>query len=145
MPHFIRSLVFPQEHQFWEVRSEDLHFFDLIKVCAHFLQAQRWIDRLTALVGLFRSDSYSHNSCSSDWKAILLNKVVGGKGVRDDGRQYYPHRATCRLRFCERYDHIIVRRGTDGGQILVEVGARLSYEELVVYDNDAIQPSYLVM
>ena len=40
---------------------------------------------------------------------------------------------------------MIVRWGTDGGQILAEVGARLNYDELVVYDNDAIRPSYLVM
>ena len=30
-------------------------------------------------------------------------------------------------------------------QVLVEVGARLNYDELAVYNNDAIRPSYLVM
>ena len=30
-------------------------------------------------------------------------------------------------------------------QVLAEVGTRLNYDELVVYDNDAIRPSYLVM
>jgi len=30
-------------------------------------------------------------------------------------------------------------------QVLAEVGAGLNYDELVVYDNDAIRPSYLVM
>jgi len=32
-----------------------------------------------------------------------------------------------------------------GEQVLGEVGGRLNYDELVVYDNDAIRPSYLVM
>ena len=30
-------------------------------------------------------------------------------------------------------------------QILGEVGDALNYDETVVYDNDAIRPSYLVM
>ena len=30
-------------------------------------------------------------------------------------------------------------------QVLAEVGAGLNYDELVVYNNDAIRPSYLVM
>jgi len=30
-------------------------------------------------------------------------------------------------------------------QVLGEVGGRLNYDELVVYSNDAIRPSYLVM
>jgi len=30
-------------------------------------------------------------------------------------------------------------------QVLGEVGDRLNYDELVVYNNDAIRPSYLVM
>jgi len=30
-------------------------------------------------------------------------------------------------------------------QVLAEVGAHLNYDELVVYNNDAIRPSYLLM
>ena len=30
-------------------------------------------------------------------------------------------------------------------QVLAEAGLSLNYDELVVYDNDAIRPSYLVM
>jgi len=30
-------------------------------------------------------------------------------------------------------------------QVLGEVGGRLNHDELVVYDNDAVRPSYLVM
>ena len=32
-----------------------------------------------------------------------------------------------------------------GSQVLAEVGSSLNYDELVVYNNDAIRPSYLVM
>jgi hypothetical protein len=37
---------------------------------------------LTALVGFYRSDGYSLNGVTSEWKAILLNKVVVGKGYK---------------------------------------------------------------
>ena len=30
-------------------------------------------------------------------------------------------------------------------QVLAEVGTRLNYDELVVYDNDTIRPSYLMI
>ena len=30
-------------------------------------------------------------------------------------------------------------------QVITEVGAGLNYDELVVYNNDAIRPPYLVM
>ena len=32
-----------------------------------------------------------------------------------------------------------------GSQVIGEVGVRLNYDELVVYNNDAIRPSYLIM
>ena len=32
--------------------------------------------------GTGRSDSYSQNSCTSNWKAMLLNRVVVGRGYR---------------------------------------------------------------
>ena len=49
------------------------------------------------------------------------------------------------------YDSVsVVARWFFGGglmriQVLAEVGARLEYDEVVVYNNDAIRPSYLVM
>jgi len=32
--------------------------------------------------GFGRSNGYSHNDCTSTWKAMLLNKVVVGKGYK---------------------------------------------------------------
>ena len=32
--------------------------------------------------GFGRSDDYSRNRCTSDWKAMLLNTVVVGKGYK---------------------------------------------------------------
>lgn len=32
-----------------------------------------------------------------------------------------------------------------GKKVLAEAGVGLNYDELVVYNNDAIRPSYLVM
>jgi len=75
-----------------------------------------------------KSDSYSRNGCTSGWKAILLNKVVVGRGrkMKDNNTRLTAPPAG--------YD-----------SVLAEVGAALNYDELVVYDNDAIRPSYLVM
>jgi len=75
-----------------------------------------------------KSDAYSRNDCTSDWKAMLLNKVVVGKG----------HKMTV--------DKTTLTKPPAGyDSVLAEVGSRLNYDELVVYDNDAIRPSYLVM
>jgi len=35
-----------------------------------------------ALIGFIRSNGYSRNKCTSNWKAMLLNKVVVGKGYK---------------------------------------------------------------
>ena len=32
--------------------------------------------------GFDRADTYSKNDCTSNWKAVLLNKVVVGKGYK---------------------------------------------------------------
>jgi len=75
-----------------------------------------------------KSDSYSQNGCTSNWKAMLLNNVVVGEGYKtlvDDTSLTEPPAG---------YD-----------SVLGEVGGSLNYDELVVYDNDAIRPSYLVM
>ena len=32
-----------------------------------------------------------------------------------------------------------------GRQVLAEVGGSLNYDELIVYKNEAVRPSYLVM
>jgi len=75
-----------------------------------------------------KSDSYSYNRCTSDWKAMLLNTVVAGKEYRTTANK------STLLKPPSGYD-----------SVLGEVGGRLNYDELVVYKNDAIRPSYLVM
>ena len=64
-------------------RDRDLHFVDFIKVCLHPVE---WasIERASN-VAVFpdRSNDYSINDgIISDWKALLLNKVVVGNSVK---------------------------------------------------------------
>jgi len=59
---------------------------------------------------------------------MLLNKVVVGKG--------------CKM----TTDNTTLTAPPAGfDSVLAEVGGSLKYDELVVYNNDAIRPSYLVM
>ncbi|KAH9481196.1 Protein mono-ADP-ribosyltransferase PARP4 [Psilocybe cubensis] len=75
-----------------------------------------------------KSNDYSHNDCKSSLKAILLNKVVVGKG--------------CKL----LQDNTSLTAPPVGyDSVLAEKGGSLNYDELVVYTNDAIRPSFLVM
>ncbi|KAF9533957.1 hypothetical protein CPB83DRAFT_417181 [Crepidotus variabilis] len=75
-----------------------------------------------------KSNDYSHNDCKSNLKAILLNKVVVGKG--------------CKM----LQDHTTLTTPPSGfDSVLAEKGGSLNYDELVVYNNDAIRPSFLVM
>ncbi|KAF8910517.1 hypothetical protein CPB84DRAFT_1812677 [Gymnopilus junonius] len=75
-----------------------------------------------------KSNDYSHNDCKSSLKAILLNKVVVGKG--------------CKL----LQDNTSLTAPPAGyDSVLAEKGGSLNYDELVVYSNDAIRPSFLVM
>ncbi|TFK36685.1 hypothetical protein BDQ12DRAFT_754834 [Crucibulum laeve] len=75
-----------------------------------------------------KSNDYSHNDCKSPLKAILLNKVVVGKG--------------CKM----LQDSTSLTSPPSGyDSVLAEKGGSLNYDELVVYTNDAIRPSFLVM
>ncbi|KAF9037691.1 hypothetical protein BJ165DRAFT_1558638 [Panaeolus papilionaceus] len=75
-----------------------------------------------------KSNDYSQNDCKSSLKAILLNKVVVGKG--------------CKL----LQDNTTLTAPPAGfDSVLAEKGGSLNYDELVVYNNDAIRPSFLVM
>jgi len=75
-----------------------------------------------------KSDDYASNDSNSKLKAILLNKVVVGNGCKlmhDDSKLTAPP------------------QGFDS--VLAEAGGSLNYDELVVYRNEAIRPSFLVM
>lgn len=75
-----------------------------------------------------KSNDYSHNDCKSNLKAILLNKVVVGKG--------------CKM----LQDSTSLTAPPSGfDSVLAEKGGSLNYDELVVYHNDSIRPSFLVM
>ncbi|KAJ7844786.1 hypothetical protein B0H14DRAFT_2776300 [Mycena olivaceomarginata] len=75
-----------------------------------------------------KSNDYSHNDCSSSFKAILLNKVIVGKG--------------CKL---TQDSTSLTAPPTGYDSVLAERGGSLNYDELVVYTNDAIRPSFLVI
>lgn len=77
-----------------------------------------------------KSNDYSNNLKPSNLKAILLNKVVVGKGykmMQDNTRMTAPPTG---------YDSVLAE---------VVIGGSLNYDELVCYTENAIRPSYLVM
>jgi len=75
-----------------------------------------------------KAGDYSVNGSVSNRKALLLNNVVVGCG----------HKLTAD-------NTALVRPPVGFDSVIGEVGNVLNYDELVVYDNDAILPSYLVM
>lgn len=75
-----------------------------------------------------KSDHFSFNSSPSPWKAMLLNRVIVGFGFKMTSGN------TLMTEPPAGYD-----------SVLAEAGNGLNYDELVVYHNDAIRPSYLVM
>ncbi|KAL1675888.1 hypothetical protein EV122DRAFT_217581 [Schizophyllum commune] len=75
-----------------------------------------------------KSNDYSSNKTRSPLKSILLNKVIVGKG------------------FKMLHDEPTLTSPPAGcDSVLAEKGMALNYDELVVYREDAIRPSYLVM
>jgi len=76
-----------------------------------------------------KSNDYSSNSDpNSPWKAILLTKVVVGKGYK-----------------MKNDDTTLTSPPAGFDSVLGEVGKSLKYDEVVVYREDAMKPSYLVM
>jgi len=80
---FVRCRVLQRGDGLGKVRGWDLHFVDFIKVC---LRPVEWVSiERASNVAVFpdRSNDYSINDgVISDWKALLLNKVVVGNGVK---------------------------------------------------------------
>ncbi|KAF9223627.1 ADP-ribosylation [Gyrodon lividus] len=77
-----------------------------------------------------KSNDYSNNVKPSNQKAILLNKVVVGKGYKmtqDNTKLTAPPPG---------YDSVLAE---------VVVGGSLNYDELVCYTENAIRPSYLLI
>ncbi|CAG7848332.1 SubName: Full=Uncharacterized protein {ECO:0000313/EMBL:CCA74101.1} [Serendipita indica DSM 11827] len=77
-----------------------------------------------------KSDSYTTNKVPSQYKAMLLNKVVVGNGYKlktDDTTRTAPPSG---------YHSVLGEPDAAGS---------LNYDELVVYDNDAIRPAYLIV
>ncbi|CAL1717325.1 unnamed protein product [Somion occarium] len=76
-----------------------------------------------------KSNDYSSNTDpNAPLKAIILNKVVVGKGYK-----------------MTRDNTSLTAPPAGFDSVLAEKGSRLNHDELVVYTNDAIRPSYLVM
>ena len=66
-----------------EVRARDLHFFDFIKVCLCSIERVVVTRAPDIEVLTFRCNDYSENiGIASEWKALLLNKVVVGNGMK---------------------------------------------------------------
>ncbi|KAG8791390.1 hypothetical protein FRC16_000430, partial [Serendipita sp. 398] len=77
-----------------------------------------------------KSESYTTNKTPSPYKAMLMAKVVVGRGYKmtqDD---------TTRTAAPAGYHSVLGEPDTAGS---------LNYDELVVYDNDAIRPAYLIV
>ncbi|KDQ52778.1 hypothetical protein JAAARDRAFT_476269 [Jaapia argillacea MUCL 33604] len=75
-----------------------------------------------------KSDDYSKNTGKSSLKAMLLNTVVVGKG-----HKLYHN------------DPNLTGPPLSFDSILAETGHDLNHDEVIVYNNDAIRPAYLVM
>jgi len=75
-----------------------------------------------------KSNDYSKNAVQSPWKALLLNKVIVGKGYK------VPTTSFAGTKLPAGYD-----------SILAEPGILMEGDELIVFNNDAVRPSYLVM
>ena len=94
-----------------------------------------------------RANDYSSTDSSSPWKAILLNKVVVGKGYKilhDNPSMSAPPSGYDSV---SRAAPLLITRRLNYRlhQVLAEVGGSLNYDELIVYTNDAVRPSYVVM
>jgi len=75
-----------------------------------------------------KSDDYSSNIATSANKAILLTTVIVGRGYK-----------------VTQNDTTLTEPPQGYHSVLGETGGTLNYDEVVVYENDAIRPSWLVV
>ncbi|EIW84395.1 ADP-ribosylation [Coniophora puteana RWD-64-598 SS2] len=75
-----------------------------------------------------KSNDYVKNATASTSKAMLLNKVVVGKGYKTHTDQ-----------------PSLTAPPAGHDSVLAEPGMSLNYDELVVYQEEAIRPAYLVV
>lgn len=78
-----------------------------------------------------KSNDYSRNTgivATSSWKAVMLNRVVVGKGYK-----------------IQRDNSSLTGPPANYDSVLGEAGVNLNHDELIVYTDDAIRPSWLVM
>ncbi|KAK0236145.1 hypothetical protein EDD85DRAFT_791505 [Armillaria nabsnona] len=75
-----------------------------------------------------KANDYIHNNGHSDYRAVLLNNVVVGKGrkLRQD-------------------DPTLTQAPAGFDSVLGERGGSLNHDELIVYKGEAIKPSYVVV
>ncbi|PBK75917.1 ADP-ribosylation [Armillaria solidipes] len=75
-----------------------------------------------------KANDYIHNTGHSDYRAVLLNNVVVGKGrkLRQD-------------------DPTLTQAPAGFDSVLGERGGSLNHDELVVYKGEAIKPSYVIV
>lgn len=94
-----------------------------------------------------RSDDYSENKLASNLKAVMLNKVVVGKGCKLTNNQ--PTLTAPPAGYDSVSPFVISLTSASAlstfMQVLAEKGAGLRDDEVIVYTNDAIRPSYLIM
>jgi len=77
---FVRSPVFRQEDDVGDVHSEQGFKYLQLRQSLYNIRQSRW-DYWPNSFG--RSNGCSRNDCTSNRKAMLLNKVVVGKGKND--------------------------------------------------------------
>ena len=121
---FVRYRVLQRGDGLGKVRGWDLYFVDFIKVCH---RPVKWVViEHTSNVAVFsdRSNDYSVNDgVISDWKALLLNKVVVGNGAK------LTHDDTTLTRPPRGYDSVSISWLVHSGDIYQGSGSRGSWRK----------------
>ena len=97
---------------------------------------------------LFRANDYSRNICSSSYKVMLLNTVAVGKAYETYHNKptlVCPPKGRNSVSQAHFSDGEAGSSGLRFGQVYGKPGVDLKYDEVVVYTNDAIRPSWLVL